>query len=244
MTKPWKPRQADMAVVEDRLAPGDPLTASYLNGRREWDERLGDAIAREHGWKIAFHAILAVLAGSVAGNVYQGTQARIIPYVVERDRNADVVAVRAADVARSPDQAHIKAALSRWLRNNRTVYTDVNALKNAINDAFAKTGEGTAAYTQLSEYYRADDPFERARRETASVANLTALPISEPDPEGRQTWRLEWLETVTGRDGSLIRNEPWTATVTFVVTPPDTAEKVMLNPDGIFVTSYSWTARR
>ena len=233
----------DMAVAGERLAPGDPLTATYLNGRREWDERIGDAIAREHGWKVAFFAMLVVLAGSAAGNVYQGTQAKVIPYVVERDRNGDVVAVRAADVARSPDAAHIKAALSRWLRNNRTVYTDVNALKNAINDAFAKTGEGSAAYTKLSEHYRADDPFERAKRETASVSNLTALPISEPDPEGRQTWRIEWRETVIGRDGTLIRNEPWTATVTFVVTPPSTAEQVMLNPDGIFVTAYSWEAR-
>ncbi len=244
MTKFWKPTRQDMNLVEGDLLPGDPITATYLNGRREWDERIGDALSRERRWMKSFFWTLLVLGGSVAGNVYQGTQSKIVPYVVERDRNADVVAVRAADIAKKPDPGHVKAALSEWIRGIRTVYTDVNALKNAINDAFAKTGEGSAAHTQLSEHYRAEDPFERARRETASVANLTALPISEPDPEGRQTWRLEWLETVTGRDGSLIRNEPWTATVTFVVTPPDTAEKVMLNPDGIFVTSYSWTTRR
>ena len=28
------------------LLPGDPLTEIYRRGRQEWDERMGDAIAR------------------------------------------------------------------------------------------------------------------------------------------------------------------------------------------------------
>lgn len=243
MGKVWRPRQKDMQSVEEKLPPGDPLTAAYLNGRREWDERVGDAVAREHGWKIAFFSMLVVLAGSVTGNVYQGTQSKIVPYVVERDRNADVVAVRAADRATAPDEAHIKAALARWLTNNRTIYTDVNALKKAINEAYALTASGSAAFTQLSLHYQQNDPFERAKRSTVAVSNLTGMPLSEPDVEGRTTWRLEWIETETGRDGTPIRREPWNAIITFKVTLPSTAEEVVKNPDGIFVVNYSWTAR-
>jgi type IV secretion system protein TrbF len=243
VTKFWKPTRQNMTVIEGELPPGDPITATYLNGRREWDERIGDALSRERTWRRSFFWTLLVLGGSVAGNVYQGTQSKIVPYTVERDRNGDVVAVRAADVARKPDPAHIKAAISKWLKGNRTVYTDVNALKDGINDAYSKTAQNSAAYNQLNEHYRTEDPFERAKRETVSVQNLTALPITTPDAEGRQTWRMEWQEIVIGRDGTLIRNAPWTATVTFTVTPPNTAEQVMLNPDGIFVTEYSWTAR-
>ena len=80
-------------------------------------------------------------------------------------------------------------------------------------------------------------PFSDLARETGEAEPFGAA--DRPDVHGH----FEWRETVIGRDGTLIRNEPWTATVTFVVTPPSTAEQVMLNPDGIFVTAYSWEAR-
>ena len=243
MGKIWKPRQKDVVVLEDKLLPGDPLTASYLNGRREWDERVGDAVSRERGWKVGFFSMLGVLALSVSGNVYQGTQSKVVPYVVERDRNGDVVAVRAADVAAAPDPAHVKAALAGWISGAREVFVDVNALRRSINKTYALTSREGPAIQQLNDMYRTNDFFERAKREVVSISNVTALPVSAKDNEGRETWRMEWQENVLARDGTPIRTELWTATVTFVVTPPDTAEKVMLNPDGIFVISFSWSAR-
>lgn len=243
MGKIWKPRQTDVVVLEDKLLPGDPLTASYLNGRREWDERVGDAVAREASWKKGFFTVLGVLALSVSGNVYQGTQSKIVPYVVERDRNGDVVAVRAADVAAAPDPAHIKSALAQWMGGAREVFVDVNALTKSIKKTYALTSGSGPAIQQLNDMYRSNDFFERAKKEVVSIANVTALPVSAKDNEGRETWRMEWQETTLGRDGTMIRSEPWTATITFVVTPPNTAEQVMLNPDGIFVISFSWSAR-
>jgi type IV secretory pathway TrbF-like protein len=239
MNRMWRPAEQEDAP----LPPGDALTEIYRRGRQEWDERIGDAIAREHSWKLGFFGMLAVTALSVAGNVYQGTQSRIVPYVVERDRGGDVVAVRAADKATAPDNGHITAALKRWIRNVRTVYTDSRALKDNILGAYAMTGEASAAYTMLGEFYLGTDPFERARKQTVSIAGQTALPISEGDQEGRRTWRLEWTETVHARDGTLIQNETWTATVTFVITLPTTAEQVTANPDGLFVTNFSWAKR-
>jgi type IV secretion system protein VirB5 len=243
MGKLWKPRQKDMLPGEQSLLPGDPLTSAYVNGRREWDERVGDAVARERAWKKGFFTILGVLAISVSGNVYQGTQSKIVPYVVEREKYGDIVAVRAADVAQAPDPAHIKSALSRWIGGTREVFMDVYALKKSIKSTYALTGSNGPAIQQLNDMYRTNDFFERAKKEVVSIANVTALPVSAKDGEGRETWRLEWQENTLNRMGEQIRSEPWTATVTFVVTPPNTAEQVMLNPDGIFVISYSWSAR-
>src|SRR3954468_10285158 len=229
MNKMWRKPESE------GLEPGDPLTEIYKRGRQEWDERVGDAIAREHSWKLGFFAVLSVLALSVAGNVYQGTQSKITPFVVLRDTLGDVVAVRPADQGESPDQAQIAADLKRWVRNVRTVYTDTKALKAIIFEAYAMTGQKSAANTTLGEYYRTNDPFDRAKRQTVAVSNQSALPVSDADNEGRRTWRLEWVETVSARDGTMIANEQWQATVTFVVTPPRTASEVQSNPDGVFI---------
>ncbi|WP_276709048.1 VirB8/TrbF family protein [Thiomonas arsenitoxydans] len=43
----------------------------YLNARREWDERYGDALARAKTWRLAAFASLAVAAIAVAGITYR-----------------------------------------------------------------------------------------------------------------------------------------------------------------------------
>ncbi|QQP93227.1 hypothetical protein IGS68_29340 (plasmid) [Skermanella sp. TT6] len=225
------------------LASGDPLTEIYKRGRQEWDERIGDAIARERTWKRMFVLTLLVGSASMLGNVYQGIQSKVVPFVVVRDGLGDVVAVRSVEKAENPDHAQVAADLKRWVRNVRTVYTDVKALKALILDAYAMTAKQSAAAQALGEMYRAADPFERARKETVAVSNQSALPVSDGDQEGRKTWRLEWTETVSARDGTVISHEPWQATVTFVVTPPRTASEVQSNPAGIYVVNYSWTKR-
>jgi type IV secretory pathway TrbF-like protein len=225
------------------LPPGDPLTEIYKRGRQEWDERVGDAVARERTWKRMFALCFLGATVSVAGNIYQGTQSKVVPFVVVRDSLGDVVAVRSVERAENPDQAQVAADLKRWIRNVRTVYTDVKALRAFILDAYAMTAKRSAANQALGEYYRAVDPFERARKETAAVSNQSALPISDGDNEGRRTWRLEWTEIVSARDGTVISHEQWQATVTFVVTPPRSAAEVQSNPAGIYVVNYSWTKR-
>jgi type IV secretion system protein TrbF len=225
------------------LLPGDPLTEIYRRGRQEWDERMGDAIARERSWKAMFVFSLLVAAGSIAGNVYQGSQSKIAPFVVVRDSLGDVVAVRAVEQAEHPDPAHIAADLKRWVRNVRTVYTDVKALRSVILEAYAMTAKQSAANETLGQHYREADPFERAKKETVAISNQFALPVSDGDHEGRQTWRTEWIETTTARDGTVISRDQWQATITFVITLPSTAAEVQSNPAGLYVVNYSWTKR-
>ena len=83
------------------------------------------------------------------GNVYQGIQSKVVPFVVVRDGLGDVVAVRSVEKAENPDHAQVAADLKRWVRNVRTVYTDVKALKALILDAYAMTAKQSAAAQAL-----------------------------------------------------------------------------------------------
>src|SRR5687767_13026184 len=113
---------------ETSLPPGDPITEIYKRGRQEWDERIGDAVARERRWRRWCLTLGGVVVMLAATNAYQSLQSKVVPFVVVRDSLGDVVAVRAVDRAEHPDQAQVAADLKRWVRSIRTVYTDVKAL--------------------------------------------------------------------------------------------------------------------
>ena len=65
----------------------------YLNARREWDERYGDALARAKSWRYAAIGALAVAAIAVTGVVFIGAQSKIKPYVVAIDKMGNPVAM-------------------------------------------------------------------------------------------------------------------------------------------------------
>ena len=58
----------------------------FLNSRREWNEVVGDMAKREHFWRLTALMALSILFISIMGNIFQGTQAKLKPYIVEVDK--------------------------------------------------------------------------------------------------------------------------------------------------------------
>ena len=164
-------------------------------------------------------------------------QTRLVPYVVEVDKLGSAVAVRRADVAGQPDPRVIDAQLARWVTDMRSVYMDAAAERALVTEGYAMVNQRSPAYGVINEYMRANDPFERAKKETVSVEVQSVLPIS------KDTWRLEWREDVRGRDGSLAKSQQYQATVTVSFDPPRDEATIRLNPSGLYVNSFSWSVR-
>ncbi len=74
------------------LDPDSPHSAVYLAARREWNERYGDYIAQANNWRLIAIAALGVAAVAVAGNVWQSSQSRVQPFIVEVDKLGDALA--------------------------------------------------------------------------------------------------------------------------------------------------------
>jgi type IV secretion system protein VirB5 len=234
------------AMGKERLLPrGDNPTEVYLRGRQEWDDRLGDIASQRDSWKkIAFAAVGGIFLLS-GGCVYLGSLSKVVVVPVERDQNLDVVAVRTVGTRPVADPAYVAADLKRWIRNVRTVYTDTNALRKGIIDGYMMISNGSPANQLLDDFYNKEDAFERAKKQTVKITPLSAIPNSDntPDGEGRVTWRLEWQEDVSKRDGTLFSSDVWVATVTFIINDPTTSEQVEANPTGIYITNINWSKK-
>jgi len=215
----------------DPLAPG---RETYMAARAEWNERYGSYIQQARSWRLAFFMSATVSLMSVGGVVYIGSQSRLVPYIVEVNKLGDALAAERADIASTPDTRLIRAQLARWISDTRTVYLDASAEQAIITEAYGMVDRQSPAYTDLNAYFRANDPFKRAQTQTVNIHITSVLPISQ------YTWRVEWDEQTTSRDGSMQQASHWQATVTIALHPPTDSETVLINPTGLYVQNFSW----
>jgi type IV secretory pathway TrbF-like protein len=217
--------------VPDPLAPG---RETYMAARAEWNERYGSYIQQARFWRLAFFMSATVSLISVGGVVYIGSQSRLVPYIVEVNKLGDALAAERADVASTPDTRLIRAQLARWISDTRTVYLDASAEQAIITEAYGMVDRQSPAYTDLNAYFRTNDPFKRAQTQTVNIHIASVLPISQ------YTWRVEWDEQASSRDGSMQQASHWQATVTIALHPPTDSETVLINPTGLYVQNFSW----
>jgi type IV secretory pathway TrbF-like protein len=211
-----------------------PGKETYMAARAEWNERYGSYIQQARSWRLAFFMSAAVSLMSVAGVVYIGSQSRLVPYIVEVNQLGDALAAERADVASTPDTRLIRAQLARWVSDTRTVYLDASAEQAIITEAYGMVDRQSAAYSDLNNYFRVNDPFKRAQTQTVNIHITSVLPISQ------NTWRIEWNEQTSSRDGSTQQTAHWQATVTIALHPPEDSQTVLINPTGLYVQNFSW----
>lgn len=212
----------------------------YLNARTEFMERYGELVTGRENWRRTAFTSLGIAGVAVAGLVALALQSRVVPYVVEVDRLGRVIAVGRADQAAGADAKVIRAELADWILNARSVYVDAAALRAANNRAYSRVAENSPAYHMLNNYFRENNPFERAREETVTVDVQSVLPL------GGDTWRVEWSETVRARNGMATTDKPvqWQAAITVKIAPPMDEQAILKNPFGVLIPELSWTQRQ
>jgi type IV secretory pathway TrbF-like protein len=187
---------------------------------------------------------MAMLTASGAANLWQGQQSKTQVVHVVHDTIGTVITVHPEGAGQfKPSPAQLAAGLRSWVTNVRTVGVDVNAMRRAIPAAFNLVASGTQAWTLLTQFFQGNDPFKRATLETVNVSDVVAIP-PPPSTLGKddlQTWRVQWVETVVGRDGIVRSATNQVLTVTFTVTIPKSLDEATSDPDGIHVISFSWT---
>lgn len=225
------------SVPDDARGPRGDTVNPYLNARREWNERYGSYVAQRDAWRRAAFVSWGVSLLAVAGLTWVAAQPRLQPYVVAVDRLGAPVPIAPAEQAIQGDRRIVRAELARWITNIRSVSPDAAAERTAVTAAYALLNRRSAAFETVNEFMRANNPFERARRETVSVEIVSVLPLTG------ETWRVEWREIVRARDGSVTSTQPWQAALTLTTSPPRDEQTVLRNPLGLYVTALSWSQR-
>lgn len=204
----------------------------YLAARQEWLERYGNYIKSRAIWRLTAFVSLGILAVSVTGNVIQATQSKVVPYVVEVDRLGKALAVGRADRADAVPERIIQAEIANFIVNWRSVTADIGLQQKMIRSLSAHlTG---AAKGLIKDWYETNSPYQRGQKVLVDVI-IKGIPL----PVSRDSWRVEWSETIRNHSGVAMSTTAYEATLAIRIVPPKTDAQIMRNPAGVYVTSIS-----
>lgn len=209
----------------------------YLSARREWNERYGDYIKSAHNWRLIAVGSIGVALICSGGMVALSLQQKIVPYAVEFNEHHEPVRVIRTDAMEHPSAHQIRAGLRTWIVGARSVYLDRRAMRDMLVSTYAMTKPGSSAYGSLTGYHKEHDPYKLSQEHTVEVAVNAVMPVSG------DTWRIEWTETKRQLSGRMVESNTWQATATIAIIPPADESQIMLNPIGMYVSSFDWSKR-
>jgi type IV secretion system protein VirB5 len=209
----------------------EPVTP-HQKAAQVWDERIGSARLQARNWRLMAIGCLALSAGLSAALVWQSARGTVVPYVVEVDTLGAAQAVAPAVADFRPTDPQIAWHLARFIENVRQLPADPVVLRqNWLRAYDFATDRGAVA---LNDHARRDDPFARVGDTQVSVEISSVIRASDT------SFRIAWIERrYVG--GQLAATERWTAILTVVIQPPRTAERLRVNPLGVFVHAINWS---
>lgn len=217
--------------------PVENPSAVYLAGRREWNERYGSYISRANRANLLSTVLAVALAVSGLGNAWQASQSHVEVLIERVNQLGELMGVQAVPPAPPPNSLQIKAHLEDWVRDVRAVYSDPSAELNVTTQAFDYTEANSSAVDQLLDWFRTNNPNERAERELVGVG------IESATIDGSGTWEVDWHEDHTPKDGSGPYRDFWKVTLNIVVHKPTDEPHGLKNPDGVYVRWFNFSLR-
>ncbi len=208
----------------------EPVTP-YQKAAQLWDERIGSARVQARNWRLMAFGGLILNLGLAAGTIWQASQSRITPYVVEVDKLGQVRAVGPAVEAYRPTDAQIAWYLARFVTDVRSLSIDPVLVRQNWLEAYDFATDKAAIF--LNQYARTADPFGAIGTRSVAVQVTSVVRASTT------SFQVTWGEQVYER-GALVRTERWTAILSTVMRTPRTAEVVAKNPLGLYVDAIDW----
>ena len=123
----------------------------YLEARQEWLERYGSYISRATQWRRAAFLALIIAVLSLAGNVVQMTQTKIVRYFVVVDELGKTVAEKIQGHGGGTPEKVVQAAVAQAIVDWRTVTVDTELQKRMINNLTMHTAGATRG--MLKQWY-------------------------------------------------------------------------------------------
>ncbi len=211
----------------------------YLDARREWNAQFGRHISEKNSWRVAALISLLTALLSIGGLLTLGASKKVVPFVAVVDDLGNTIATASATSTGSTDPRVVRAVISDFYKNFRSVTTDGYAQKERIKRVYSLISAQDPAYRVMNEHFsnKDNDPFTRAKTITASVNMSSILPLS------KNTFQVEWEEVVRDRNGKIVSTEDYQSALTIKQTDQLTGQEMLDNPLGLYVVEISWTRR-
>ena len=219
------------------MADATPPENPYLAARQEWNERYGDYIQAARSWRLVGITALAIATIGFGYALFQSTQVKLVPYIVEVDKLGTAVTAGTPQQIEYADPRVVRATLGAFVSNLRSVTPDAVVQKQYIDRTYALLRTADPATEKVNAWYRGNSPFDKAKTATVAVevSNIVAL--------SSQTYQIDWTEYERDRKGKEVATRRFRGVAGVVLSPPQDEAVIRLNPIGLYIKDFDWTAQ-
>lgn len=219
------------------MAVSHPPDNPYIAARQEWNERYGSYVKAAAAWRIVgiTGMLMAVIGFSYA--LFQSTQVKLVPYIVEVDRLGITVTAGFPQQIEYADPRVVRATLGTFVSNFRSVTPDAVVQKQYIDRTYALLRTSDPATEKINAWFRGNSPFEKAKTATVAVQVNNVVPLSN------QSYQIDWTEYERDRKGKETAVRRFRGIATVTLTPPQDEGVIRLNPIGLYLRDFDWTAQ-
>lgn len=220
------------AATDGRL-----IMDQYSAAKEAYVHREGHVLAGVTHWRRIALILGLIAVISTAGLVAIASQSRLVPYVVEVDHKGAIQNVAKANQIGELKPSIYRSVFSGWIENLRQVTPDVQLQRRLFTKAFAFLSANSQAHTRVSEWFKENNPLDRAKTETVNIKVERVLQLTP------NTWEVQWTETVRERkQGTVLSVSVWDGRITFV-RGQVTEQGLVLNPFGLYVDNFDFQER-
>lgn len=219
------------------MARHDHPDNPYLAARLEWNERYGSYVKAASAWRIVGITGMSMAVIGFSYALYQSMQVKLVPYIVEVDK------LGAAAVAGYPQQIEyadprvVRAALGGFVTSLRSITPDAVVQKQYIDRTYALLRTSDPATEKINSWFRGNSPFEKAKTATVAIEVNNVVALSN------QSYQIDWTEFERDRKGKEAATRRFRGIATVTLTPPQDEEIIRLNPIGLYLRDFDWTAQ-
>lgn len=228
----------ELLAAPPHYQPEQHPVTPYMKAQQAWDERIGSVAVQAKNWRLAFFAS-AMLGFILAGGmIYQSLKHQVVPVIItlEKDKGEPRVIGKAGAVEYQPQLAEIKFFIGRFISAVRVVPTDPIVIRRNWDEAYAFLRQGAATMLNDMTAKDQDSPLKRIGQEIVSVQLFSIVQVA-----GSESYQARWKETVYSKEGGVKETYNMTGTFTIETEPPRDERNMMVNPLGLYITSFQWS---
>lgn len=214
-----------------------PLENPYLAARQEWNERYGSYVKAAATWRTLGIISMSMATIGFSYALYQSTQVKLVPYIIEVDRLGTAVSSGFPQQIEYADQRVVRATLGSFIASFRSVTPDAVVQKQYIDRAYVHLRDADPATEKVNAWFRNNSPFDRSHTMTVAIETTNIVPLSS------QSYQIDWTEYQRDRQGKELGVRRFRGIANVVLTPPQDEAIIRLNPIGLYLRDFDWTAQ-
>ncbi|MDI7864967.1 conjugal transfer protein TrbF [Rhizobiaceae bacterium n13] len=214
-------------------APENP----YLAARQEWTERYGSYVQAARAWRIVGILGLAMAVIGFSYAMYLSTQVKLVPYIVEVDKLGTSVTSGFPQQLAYADARVVRATLGSFITSFRSITPDAVVQKQYIDRTYALLRTSDPSTQKVNAWFRGNSPFQRAKTSTVAIEVNNIVALSD------RTYQIDWTEYERDRKGKETGTRRFRGIATVTLTAPQDEAIIRLNPIGLYVQDFDWTAQ-